>query len=90
MNLNLLAKEICFHEGKKKQVDIAQVKEVLKVLIYILSEDIHMQDGQKIMGLAKVAYKKAGLIPVPKIGNHKWPASTPKRNGIINHFLEEL
>jgi hypothetical protein len=38
MNLNQLAKEICKREGKKKQVDIAQVKEVLGVLIEILSE----------------------------------------------------
>jgi len=36
MNLNQLAKEICKREGKKKQTDIAQVKEILRVLIDIL------------------------------------------------------
>lgn len=36
MNLNELAKEICKREGKKKQVDIAQVKEVLRVLMDII------------------------------------------------------
>ncbi len=44
MNLNQLAVEICKHEGKKKQVDIAQVKEVLKVLIEILSEEIMSEE----------------------------------------------
>lgn len=39
MNLNLLAKEICLREGKKKQVDIAQVKEVLKVTLEILKDE---------------------------------------------------
>lgn len=38
MNLNQLASEICRREGKKKQVNIAQVKEVLAVLGEILSE----------------------------------------------------
>ena len=32
MNLNELAKEVCKREGGKKQVDIAQVKEILRVL----------------------------------------------------------
>jgi len=40
MNLNKLAVEICKQEGKKKQTDIAQVKEILRVLIDILSDDI--------------------------------------------------
>ncbi len=44
MNLNLLAVEICKREGKKKQVDIAQVKEILKVLIEILSEGVELDD----------------------------------------------
>ena len=35
-NLNTLAKEITEHEGLKKQVDIAQVKECLRVLGDIL------------------------------------------------------
>ncbi|MFQ5335276.1 MAG: hypothetical protein ACE5DN_04310 [Flavobacteriales bacterium] len=38
MNLNQLAKEICLIEGKKKEVNIAQVKEVLRCLGDILFE----------------------------------------------------
>lgn len=39
MNLNDLAKEICKREGKKVSVNIAQVKEILKILIDIFSEN---------------------------------------------------
>ncbi len=33
MNLNELAKMLCSAEGKKKQVSIAQMKEIIKVII---------------------------------------------------------
>ena len=33
MNLNQLAKEICAREGLKKQVNIAQMKEILRVIV---------------------------------------------------------
>ena len=33
MNLNELAKILCAGEGKKKQVSIAQMKEIIKVII---------------------------------------------------------
>lgn len=36
MNMNQLAREISKHEGLKKQVDIAQIKEVLRVLTDLL------------------------------------------------------
>lgn len=39
MNLNDLATRIAAKEGKKKQVDIAQIKEVLRVTIEILKEE---------------------------------------------------
>lgn len=39
MNLNLLAKEICKREGKKQELSIAQVKEVLRVLMDIFAEE---------------------------------------------------
>ena len=36
MNLNKLAELVCKHEGKKEQVNIAQVKEIITVLSKIL------------------------------------------------------
>ena len=39
MNVNQLAKEITKHEGLKVQVNIAQVKEILRVLAVILVTD---------------------------------------------------
>lgn len=44
MNLNKLAKLICEREGKRKQTDIAQVKEILKCLIIICAEDVSVFD----------------------------------------------
>lgn len=38
MNLNQLAKKISEKEGKKVQVNIAQIKEILKCLIEIAAE----------------------------------------------------
>jgi len=38
MNLNEVAKEITVHEGLKKQVNIAQVKEILRIIMN--NEDI--------------------------------------------------
>lgn len=39
MNLNQLAKEIAKREGKKKQTDIAQIKEIIGHLCDIFHED---------------------------------------------------
>lgn len=39
MNLNELAKEITEHEGLKKEVNIAQTKEILRCLVEILASD---------------------------------------------------
>jgi len=38
LNLNDIAKVICEGEGKKKQVNIAQVKEILRVICDICAE----------------------------------------------------
>lgn len=38
MNLNELAKEIAMHEGLKKSVNIAQIKEILKITLTELSQ----------------------------------------------------
>jgi hypothetical protein len=81
MNLNQLAKEICFHEGKKKQVDIAQVKEVLRVLIDILSTDFKFTklNGQdKLIEFVQVVTKEAGLIVVPISLIYKQPEKKSK------------
>ena len=39
LNMNDIAKEICVREGKKKQVSIAQVKEILGVLVDMMWDD---------------------------------------------------
>lgn len=39
VNLNNLAKEISKREGKKRQVDITQIKEILSHLCDILAEE---------------------------------------------------
>ncbi len=50
MNLNQLAVEICRREGKKVQVNIGQTKEILKVLIEILSDEYQRtKDGCEII-----------------------------------------
>jgi hypothetical protein len=41
MNLNQLAKEITKREGLKKQVNIAQVKEILRVIVDMQFACIH-------------------------------------------------
>jgi hypothetical protein len=33
MNLNLLAQKVAEKEGKKRQINIAQIKEVMKILL---------------------------------------------------------
>jgi len=38
MTINKLAKEICSREGLKKSVDIAQVKEILRIICELESE----------------------------------------------------
>jgi hypothetical protein len=38
VNLHDLAKEVAKREGKKKSVDIAQIKEVIKILFEVLEE----------------------------------------------------
>lgn len=59
MNLNQLAREICKREGKKKQVDIAQVKEVLRVMHEILVEEADVRDAFK-------AKEEKGELMAPK------------------------
>lgn len=36
MNMNQLAKLVCSLEGKKKSVNIAQVKEILSIISYLI------------------------------------------------------
>ena len=49
MNLNELAQKITAKEGKKEQVNIAQIKEILHVLGEVLGE-IKWRDCLKILG----------------------------------------
>jgi len=39
MNLNKLARTIALKEGKKKQVNIAQIKEILKIALTEISRE---------------------------------------------------
>lgn len=39
MNLNTFAKEVTLSEGKKKQISIAQVKEVMKLVFQRLNKE---------------------------------------------------
>ena len=49
MNLNQLAKEICRREGKKIEVNIAQVKEILRVIVEMGVEELKgFEDGPMI------------------------------------------
>lgn len=51
MNLNELAQEISKLEGKKVQVNIAQIKEVLKCLGAVLTD---METHEALLVLAKL------------------------------------
>lgn len=44
VNLNQLAKDISYYEGGKKNLSIAQIKEVLNCLGYILAVDFTSED----------------------------------------------
>ena len=64
MNLNDLAKEICLREEGKKEVTIAQVKEILRVL-----GDLILEEDMKIFGwkIEDVPTLKGNCI-IDKIG----------------------
>lgn len=52
MNINELAKKIAINEGLKKQVSIAQIKEIIKYVAIVISDDEVTRDkflayGQK-------------------------------------------
>lgn len=48
MNLNQLAKQITLREGLKKQVNIAQVKEILRVIVDMEIECLLGEDTNKL------------------------------------------
>jgi len=39
MDLNKFAREVAKIEGKKREVDIAQIKEILKIVLELLAEE---------------------------------------------------
>lgn len=73
MNLNQLAKELCKREGKNKQVDIAQMKEVLARQADLCAEylaavyaghldEVVFDEKTPLGGVFKQALKKAKAI----------------------------
>jgi len=48
INQNWMAKEISVREGKKEEVDIAQIKEVMKYVFQILAE-FNIEDVQELL-----------------------------------------
>jgi hypothetical protein len=57
MNLNTLAVEVCKREGKKVQVNIAQVKEVIRCTMDVLADHNWPMVGL-VQAQAIRAYKK--------------------------------
>jgi len=55
INKNLMAEEISAFEGKKKQVDIAQIKEVLKITLSILGRHWNSGNEEGVIKLIKTA-----------------------------------
>jgi len=53
INMNLMAEEITAFEGKKKQVNIAQVKEVLKIALGILGRHWNSGNEEEVIALIK-------------------------------------
>jgi predicted DNA-binding antitoxin AbrB/MazE fold protein len=49
VNQNTLARKITLEEGKKRQVSIAQVKEVLRIAIIRLANDYTEDDVLKLL-----------------------------------------
>lgn len=57
MNFQKLAREICKREGKKQQVNIAQVNEVLRCLCDILVERFLIARGTEMIRRPAVKWK---------------------------------
>ena len=49
INQNTLARRIALEEGKKRQVSIAQVKEILRIAIISLANDYTEADVLKLL-----------------------------------------
>jgi len=58
MNINELAKKIAINEGLKKQVSIAQIKEIIKYIAIVISDDEVTHD--KFLAYGKKASKALG------------------------------
>jgi len=67
MNLNKLAIEICKREGGKVETNIAQVKEVMRVLVEILRENLGAKETIYLQaGNNSAIYVLAEIAPKPK------------------------
>lgn len=60
INLNEMAEEISRREGKAKQVNIAQIKEILKICLVLLCEEEMKRNGSVVELLEK--YKDEAVI----------------------------
>lgn len=58
MNMNELAKKIAVNEGLKKQVNIAQVKEIMKYVAIVCASDT--ETLQKFLSYGNKAAKNMG------------------------------
>lgn len=57
MKVNDFAVLVCEHEGKKKEVNIAQVKEILKVINVLLDKQLYPMIKSWDEGLIEMEYE---------------------------------
>lgn len=83
MNLNQLAKEICSREGLKKQVNIAQVKEIIGCLCEIFC----VSDGAELYELVNLldSTGKKRLAKKPKPSRKRMSKSEQRRLEIMGN-----
>lgn len=58
MNMALISQEIAKREGGKKQISIAQIKEVLRCLGDMIAENEEVLQALKVYGARKARKKK--------------------------------
>lgn len=67
LNLNQLAKDIAEIEGQKVQVNIAQIKEVLRCLMDELAYTVKYKNLDDLTWFVNKITRKAGFIPKVRI-----------------------
>lgn len=61
MNFHELTKEIARYEGKKRQVNIGQIKEVTRIALAILAEEFQMSPYEFVLWLGR--YQQSARRP---------------------------